>query len=152
MAIKGAGHAGVQQFEIKRKKLKGLKPRFGGREGRGAPSPRRLRALRGGTGGPGRARRREGGEASGRPPAVPTFADGLVGPQLVAALAVSVSLAVVAQHPRRRLEVLLHGVQVVGEPLAACKAPPVSGQPPGPAAPGSPWSRLPSGSFSLKHW
>lgn len=84
-----------------------------------------------------------------------TFPDGLVGPQLVAALAVPVRLAVVAQHPRRRREVLLHGVQVVGEALAACKAagrglrlPPS----PGAAGRGPRWARLPSGSFSLKHW
>lgn len=32
-------------------------------------------------------------------------------------------LAVVPQHPRGRLEVLLDGVQVVGQALAACKAP-----------------------------
>lgn len=68
--------------------------------------------------------KREKGKRKGpRRSAGRTFADGLVGPQLVAALAVPVHLAVVPQHPRGRLEVLLDGVQVVGQALAACKAP-----------------------------
>lgn len=35
----------------------------------------------------------------------------------------AVGLAVAAEHPRRRREVFPHGVQVVGEALAACEAP-----------------------------
>lgn len=84
---------------------------------------------------------------------LPTFAEGLVGPQFVAALAVPVHLAVVAQHPRRRHEILPDGVQVIGEALAACKARTRPEPPAGPAAAGGGCGRaLPSGSFSLKHW
>lgn len=68
-----------------------------------------------------RYRNRLPGEAEERQNPLRTFAEGLVGPQFVAALAVPVHLAVVAQHPRRRHEVLPHGVQVIGEALAACK-------------------------------